>query len=162
MGQKSRDNARSYESCSSQKTSLRDSSRLRGTCTPGGGSQGRWDVGEKNQIIGLKEDKDPEELTCISDLATFLLPSSSIGVHPHPFPLGVHLCLDSISFKLFLLCSSICCCTLSLIINFVPAFRVSAFLINAFFTGGKDPGKNIFQPLALAGLVARIPGSHPA
>jgi len=34
-------------------------------------------------------------------------------------------------------------------------------MINAFFTGGKDPGKNSFQPLALAGPVARIPGSHP-
>ena len=32
---------------------------------------------------------------------------------------------------------------------------------NAFFTGGKDPRKNSFESLALAGLVARIPGFHP-
>ena len=50
---------------------------------------------------------------------------------------------------------------MSLVINFVPAFTVSASLINAFFTGGKDPGENSFYPLALAGLVARIPASHP-
>ena len=48
-----------------------------------------------------------------------------------------------------------------LIINFVPAFTVSASVINAFFTEVKDPGKNSFQPLALAGRVARILGSHP-
>ena len=51
-----------------------------------------------------------------------------------------------------------CCCAMSLIIKFVPAFTVSASMVNAFFTGGKDPGKISFQPLALAGLVARIPG----
>ena len=34
-------------------------------------------------------------------------------------------------------------------------------MINAFFTEVKDPGKNSFQPLALAGLEARILGSHP-
>ena len=50
---------------------------------------------------------------------------------------------------------------MSLITNFVPAFTVSASVINAFFTGGKDPGKNSFQPLSLAGLVAGISGSHP-
>ena len=32
---------------------------------------------------------------------------------------------------------------------------------NAFFTGGKDPRKNSFESLALAGLVSRIPGFHP-
>ena len=34
-------------------------------------------------------------------------------------------------------------------------------MINTFFTGGKDPGKNSFSPLALAGLEARILGFHP-
>ena len=29
---------------------------------------------------------------------------------------------------------------MSLIISFVPAFTVSASVINALFTGGKDPG----------------------
>ena len=41
-----------------------------GVCVhPRGGSQGR----KRNQIIGLKEDKDPEELTYINDLPTSLL-----------------------------------------------------------------------------------------
>ena len=48
-----------------------------------------------------------------------------------------------------------------LIINFVPAFTFSASVINAFFTEVIDPGKSSFQPLALAGQVARILGSHP-
>ena len=34
-------------------------------------------------------------------------------------------------------------------------------MVKTFFTGGKDLGKNNFWPLALAGVVARIPGSHP-
>ena len=55
--------------------------------------------GKKNQIIGLKEDKDPEELTYITDSAASLLPSSLLGAHPHPSPLGVHLCLACISLK---------------------------------------------------------------
>ena len=46
----------------------------------------------------------------------------------------------------------------SRMINSVPVFRAFASMINAFFTGDKDPGKNNFYPLALAGLVARIPG----
>ena len=50
---------------------------------------------------------------------------------------------------------------MSLIINFIPAFTVSASMVKTFFTGGKDLGKNNFWPLALAGVVARIPGSHP-
>ena len=117
---------------------------------------------KKNQIIGLKEDKDPEELTYITDLATSLLPSSSLG-HTHALP--VRVCIPALLLSHLISCFSVrssTCCTLSLIINSVPAFVVSAFVINAFFTGSKDPGKNIFQPLALAGLVARIPGSHPA
>ena len=38
---------------------------------------------------------------------------------------------------------------MSLIINFVPAFTASASAINAFFTGGKDPGENSFYLLTL-------------
>ena len=48
--------------------------------------------------------------------------------------------------------------TTSLTINSVPVFIAFASMINAFFPGDKDPGKNNFYPLALAGLVARIPG----
>ena len=40
-------------------------------------------------------------------------------------------------------------------------YNFSASVRHAFFTGGRDPGKNSFKPLALAGLVARIPGFHP-
>ena len=50
---------------------------------------------------------------------------------------------------------------MSVIINLVPAFIVSASVTNAFFTGGKDPWKNSSQPLDQQGLVAGIPGSHP-
>ena len=54
---------------------------------------------KRNQITGLKEDKDPEELPYINDLATFLLCSSSQGEGSHPFSLGVHLCLASVLTK---------------------------------------------------------------
>ena len=47
---------------------------------------------------------------------------------------------------------------MSLIINFIPVLTVSTSMVKAMFTGGKDLGKNGFSPLALAGLVARIPG----
>ena len=42
----------------------------------------------------------------------------------------------------------------SLTINSVPVFIAFASVINAFFPGDKDPGKNNFYPLALAGLVS--------
>ena len=42
------------------------------------------------------------------------------------------------------MCSPTCCCAMSPIINFVPAFTVSASVINAFFTEGKDAGKKQF------------------
>ena len=51
---------------------------------------------------------------------------------------------------------------LSLIIDFVPVFIVFASLRNAFFSGGGARAReNLLQPLALASLVARIPGFHP-
>ena len=92
--------------------------------------------------------------------------------HAHHFPLDVHLCLASLLTKqnCFSLCSpSSCCCAVSLIMNFVPAFIVWPlwemhfffFLRNAFFTGDKDPGKHSFYPVALAALVVRFPGFHP-
>ena len=56
-------------------------------------------VWEKNQIIGLKEDKDTEEWIYINDLTISLLSSSSLGRCPHPFYLDVHLCLASVSSK---------------------------------------------------------------
>ena len=80
------------------------------------------------------------------------------GGCPHPFSLGVHLCLAALLAKQTV---SLCVAVLSLIINLVPAFTALVSVINAFFTGGKDLGKNSFQPLALAGLEARILGFHP-
>ena len=59
------------------------------------------------------------------------------------------------------MCSPTCCYTVSLITNLIPAFTVSASVINAFFTEGKDPRKISFSSLALAVLVAKIPGSPP-
>ena len=40
---------------------------------------------KRNRIIGLKEDKDPEELPCINDLTPSLLHSSSQGGTHTPF-----------------------------------------------------------------------------
>ena len=40
--------------------------------------------------------------------------------------------------------SPTCCYAMYLIINLVPAFTFSASVINAFFTGCKDPEKNNF------------------
>ena len=50
---------------------------------------------------------------------------------------------------------------LPLIINFAPVFTVFASLKYSCFQMEATAGKICFQPLALAGLVARIPGSHP-
>ena len=52
------------------------------------------------------------------------------------------LCLASISTKQIVsLCALPRVVVLCLIINFVPAFTVSASMINAFFTGAKIQGK---------------------
>ena len=67
-----------------------------------GESQRVGQAWKRNQIIGLKEDRDPEELPYINDLAPFLLCSSSQGERSRPFFLGVHLCLASVLTKLFL------------------------------------------------------------
>ena len=58
------------------------------------------------------------------------------------------------------MCSSTCFNAVSLTINLVPVFTVFASLRNAFFNGAKR-GKCCFWPLALSGLVIRIPGFHP-
>ena len=80
--------------------------------------------------------------------------------HPHSFSPGLRLCLLLSQLSHFFMCSPTCR-AMFLIINLVPAFTVSASVINAFFTGGNDPWNNSVQPLALASLLARIPGSHP-
>ena len=138
------------ESCSSQKPSLQDPSWLRVVCAPKGRVPGKVRCGKRKQIIGLKKEKDPEELTYINGLTPSSLCSSSLRGHPHLFSLGVHLFLAYISTKQFLLLlfqlssSPTCCCAMSLLINFVCAFTVSAASINAFFSEGKDSGKNNF------------------
>ena len=120
-------------------------------CVPKGRVPGKVRCGKRQQIIGLKKEKDPEELTYINDLTASSLCSSSLRGHPHLFfSLGVHLFLASVSTKQFLLLlfqlssSPTCCCAMSLLINFVSAFTVSAAAINAFFSEGKDSGKNNF------------------
>ena len=132
-------------------------------------TQGRFPgwvrYGKRNQIIGLEEDKNPEELTHINNLTASLVNSYSLG--PSSFSQGVHLCLASISSI-----QTISPCVLplvlsksvnisSLIRNCILSFTVSASVIKAFSTGDKGPGKNSFEPLALACLVVGIPGSHP-
>ena len=87
--------------------------------------------------MGLKEDKDPEELPCINDLTASLLCSPYLrGAHTLSLP---RFCLK----KPFSMCSPTWY-AVSLIINFIPAFTVSASNVKTFFTGGKDPGKNSF------------------
>ena len=117
--------------------------------------------GKRNQTLGLKEDKDPQELTYKNDLTASLLCSSSLAGMPIPFLSGCAslpcFCIN----KLFFYVLSHLLCALSLIINLVSAFTVSASMIDAFFAGSKDPGKNSFLPHVLACLVARIPDSHP-
>ena len=116
-----------------------------GVCAPQGRIPGFVRCGKRNQIIGLKKDKGPEELTHINNLTTSLLGSSSLGGCPHPLSLGVDLCFASISTKQIVsLCALPHVVVLCLIINFVPAFTVSASIINAFFTRCKGLGKNSF------------------
>ena len=106
-----------------------------------------------------------EKLTYVNDLTASLLHSSSlreIDVHTLSLQVCIFALFPSQLNKQFLsICSPTCYYAVSLIINCVPAFTVSTSVINAFFTGDKDPGKNSFQTLTLAGVVARIPGSKP-
>ena len=125
-------------SCSSQKPSLEDPSWLKGSCTPQERLPGQVRCKKRNQIIGLKEDKVPEELPNINDVSAFWLHSSSRGRLPT---------------RLLSVCASLPCfclnsfsmwpptCIVSLVVNFLPAFTVSASVINEVFTGGKDPGE---------------------
>ena len=115
-------------------------------CTQGKGPR-VGQVWKKEPDIGLKVNKDLGELTYINDLTAPSLRSSSLRGTPTPSLSG---CASLPGFGLnranhFCVCAPhICCCALSLTINFVPAFIVSASVITAFFTAAKEPGKNSF------------------
>ena len=101
-----------------------------------------WKKKPDNGLAHLNQ--DPEELTYVNDLTASLLRSSSLWGCPHPFSLGVHLCIASVSTKQTVSLCALPLVVLSLIINFALTFTVSASGINIFSTGGKDPGKNSF------------------
>ena len=127
------------ESCSSQMPSFRDPSWLRGYMCTQGNVPLQVRCEKRNWIIGLKEDKDPEELPYINDLTASLPCSSSRGGCSHPSSLAVRLpcfCLWVLSL-LFLCCVSdnkLCTC----IYSFCLCDK------GTFFTGDKYPGENNF------------------
>ena len=111
--------------------------------------------GKRNQIIGLKVNKDPEELSCARfsntdtkigrtvlykrQLPLFCAPPHEGGC-PHPSSRSVHLCLASVLTKQFF-------CALShLLLCFVSSKLCTCIYIfgsmrNAFCTGGRGQGK---------------------
>ena len=84
--------------------------------------------GKRNQMIGLKDDKYPEELPCINDLTTSLLCSPSLGV------VGDTLTL---SLPCFYLNKPFLDVLTHLLLCYVSNNK-----FYTFFTGGKDLGKN--------------------
>ena len=95
-------------------------------------------------MTGSTKDKDQEELTYINDLTTSLLHSSSLRRCPRTFSPGMHLYLASVLTKQTISLCALLFVVLSLVINFVSVFTVSASMINTFFTGEKDSGINSF------------------
>ena len=94
-------------------------------------TQGRFPgwvtYGKRNQVIGLKEEQDPEELTHINNLTPSLPHSYSLGTCPHPFSPGAP-CFYLICTNHFSV-GSPTCCAVSLTTNFVPPVIVSASVI---------------------------------
>ena len=121
-----------------------------------------WERQPDNWVEGRQRPRRTALNDCYKWLNCLLtvLPLTWKGGHPHPFS-ALLLSFFFILTNHFSMCFPTCCYAGSLIINFIPEFTVSASMVKPFFTGGKDPGKNNFWSLALAGLVARIPGSHP-
>ena len=89
------------ESCSSQKPSLRDPSWLGCACAPQGTVLQQINQGEQSKVIGLSEDKDPENCLFIKD-SNF--PKVWLSwVCPCTFP---HVLFSSINFLLYSLSSA--------------------------------------------------------
>ena len=89
-------------------------------------------------MVGQVEDKDPKGLPCMKHLFTLLL---LIREDTHTLSLQVCISASLCLKKTVSLCVLPAVVVLSLIINFVPAFIVSASVNNACFTGDKAPGK---------------------
>ena len=103
-----------------------------------------WRAAARGAAKRLDWNKDSGELACISDLTSPLPHCSSPGGRPWLFSLGMRLLCFYLNWRNhFSLHSPPTCCPMSSVINFLPAFTVFATVRNVFFTGGKDPGKNI-------------------
>ena len=89
------------ESCSSWKPSLRGPSRLRGVCTNAGECPREVRCRERNQMIGLKEDKNPR-LPHINGFTASWLCSCSPGVTSTLFLSRIASLPASVSTKPFL------------------------------------------------------------
>ena len=99
---------------------------------------------ERNQINWPERRQRPGRADLCKRLTVSLLRSSSLVGNLHSSSPGVHLHLASVLTQHFSMCSLTCCCAVPLVISFVPAFIVSASMIDALFTGGTHPQKNSF------------------
>ena len=132
-GQNSRENARPCESCSSQKPSLRDPSCSGASVHPGEAPR----VGQvwEKKPGNWPEGRQTPRRTALSDCASSLR-SPSLGGVPTACP-----CLASVLTHYFSMCSPICCCLVSLMMDLTPAFTVSASMENHFSLGAKTLGR---------------------
>ena len=137
------------ESRSSQKPSLRDPSWLRGACATQRRVPGQVRCGKRK-----------EELLHMNDLIGSFLCSLSLRRTPASFSLWVRVSALLQSQVQTFLCvlSHVCCVSNNKLCTYV--YRL-CLRDKCIFHWGKDPGENSFQPLTLAGLVARIPSFHP-
>ena len=120
------------ESCSTQKPSLQD---------PSLSPQGR--VSRVGQVWKRKTDDWPEGRPRPGRTALYKWLNSLLRGNAHT--LSLQLCISAFllsQLNFLYVLSRLLFDAISLIINFVHAFTVSASVINAFFTGCKDPGEN--------------------
>ena len=133
------------ESCSSQKPSLWDPSWLRGVCAPQKGPRVSQVWKKKPRIWPDGRQRPGRTDLCKWSISISLLGSSPLARLPTPFLSGWCASLPSFSLNqtnCFSMCCSTCCCVMSLIINLVPVFTVSASVINAFFQWGQRSREN--------------------